>query len=301
MNGRGGRQRRHGEHCRRGPAVVLATMLLSVLLTAGPAASHEPPDLQVEKDAAASTINAGDFAVFTIRVTNIGKGVATDVFVDDVLPDSGLDWTEDPDQAACTITDDPAGDILSCKIEKLGAGDSFVVQVKALTDADDCGDLRNVATASTADEPAELLGNNQDDATITVVCEDGGDEGCTPGFWKNHTSLWDGLGTDDVTSTVQTTDGFNATFGVTSGLSGLADSVTLLDAVNLGGGGLKALARHAAAAAANADADSVDYEFSLAQVIALYRDAVGADPGPETVSTALAKLSEANERTCPLG
>jgi hypothetical protein len=29
-------------------------------------------------------------------------------------------------------------------------------------------------------------------------------EGCSPGFWKNHTNLWDGLDGDDVTSSIRT-------------------------------------------------------------------------------------------------
>ncbi len=124
-------------------------------------------------------------------------------------------------------------------------------------------------------------------------------EGCTPGFWRNHGYLWDGAWTDDVTVTIKTTDGFNATFGVTPSQSGLANSKTLLNVVNLGGGGTKALARHAAAAAISADASAVAYPYSLQEVIDLYRDGLGADPGPETVQSAKFKLATANEMGCP--
>jgi hypothetical protein len=125
-----------------------------------------------------------------------------------------------------------------------------------------------------------------------------GGEGCTPGFWKNHQEVWDGVGGDDVTTTIQTTDGFNATFGVTPAQSGQPNSLTLLGAAQQGGGGLNALARHAAAALASADS-GIDYQYSVAGVIALYRDAVGADAGPETVSSAHGKLEAANEEGCP--
>jgi hypothetical protein len=125
-------------------------------------------------------------------------------------------------------------------------------------------------------------------------------EGCTPGFWKTHTERWDGIGGDDLTTIYQTTDLFNATFGVTSAQSGVPDTFTLLDAVNLKGGGSKALIRHAAAALLNTDSD-VDFGMTSAEVIALYQDAVGAIAGPETVSSALATLSAANERGCPFG
>lgn len=119
-------------------------------------------------------------------------------------------------------------------------------------------------------------------------------EGYTPGFWKNHTELWDGIGTNDVTSIIKTTTLFNATLGVTSAQSGLADTFTLLQGVNLRGGGLMALNRHVSAALVNADA-GINYGYSLAEVISLYRDAVGADAGAETVATALAKLVAANQ------
>jgi hypothetical protein len=123
--------------------------------------------------------------------------------------------------------------------------------------------------------------------------------GCTPGYWKNHTERWDGVGTNDKTATIKTYLLFNATMGVTSTQSSLSNSLTLLGACKLKGGQLKALARHAAAALANADS-SIGYPYTVAQVIALYRDAVGADPGPETWESAKAKLEAANELGCPL-
>jgi hypothetical protein len=125
-------------------------------------------------------------------------------------------------------------------------------------------------------------------------------EGCTPGFWKTHAERWDGADGDDLTTNYQTTDLFNATFGVTSAQSGVADTVTLLDALNLKGGGSKALIRHATAALLNTDSD-VDFGMTSAEVIALYQDAVGAIVGPETIQSALATLSAANERGCPFG
>lgn len=125
-------------------------------------------------------------------------------------------------------------------------------------------------------------------------------QGCSPGFWKTHPELWDGVGTDDVTSTIKTYLLFNAYFGVTSLQSGIADSVTLLQATGLNGGGILALDRHAAAALPSADS-GIAYPYTVAQIRAMYRDAVGADPGPETISSALAKLSAANNLNCPFG
>lgn len=117
--------------------------------------------------------------------------------------------------------------------------------------------------------------------------------GLTPGFWKNHSGCWDNLG-KDATQTVKHFQGFNASFNVTAAQSGLADSVTLLQAAGVNGGGKNALARHASAALANADS-KIGYAYSLAQVKALYRDGVGAIAGPESVESAKNKFEAANE------
>ncbi len=125
-------------------------------------------------------------------------------------------------------------------------------------------------------------------------------QGCSPGFWKTHPELWDGVGTDDVTSTIKTYLLFNTVFGVSSAVSGLADTVTLLDATALKGGNLIALDRQAAAALPSADS-GIAYPYTVAGVISLYRDAVGVDPGPETIQSALNLLSAANNLQCPFG
>ncbi len=120
------------------------------------------------------------------------------------------------------------------------------------------------------------------------------DDDCGPGFWKNHEELWDG-GADDVTATYKTTHTFNAEFDVPTARSGLGDGVTLLGALDVAGGELMALNRHAATALLNAD--STDYPLSVLEVIALYKDAVGAVEGPETVSSALETLATNNAQS----
>ena len=118
------------------------------------------------------------------------------------------------------------------------------------------------------------------------------------------------MGADDKTATIKTSNLFNAKFGVTGSQSGVANCMTLLAALNLpkttsscltvGARNNERLAldRHAAAALASADS-GINYPYTVAQVIALYRDAVGADAGPETISSAHEKLSDANELGCP--
>ncbi len=96
-------------------------------------------------------------------------------------------------------------------------------------------------------------------ATITFITrpDGGGGEGCTPGFWKNHLDDWGPTG-------YTTGDDFDTVFGV----SLFNPDITLDDALNLKGGGVKKLARHGTAALLNAAHPAVDYPLSVAQVIA---------------------------------
>ena len=111
----------------------------------------------------------------------------------------------------------------------------------------------------------------------------GGDEGCTPGYWKNHLTRWEGYapGAD-----------FDATFGVDL----FTPDRTLLQAVNLGGGGTRALARHGVAALLNAASASVDYAYTTAQVIDIVQGD-GAYAGI-TVAERTSLLVDANEAGC---
>lgn len=84
-----------------------------------------------------------------------------------------------------------------------------------------------------------------------------GGQGCTPGFWKNHLAAWGPTG-------YSPGDDFDAVFGT----SYFNPDITLQQAVNLGGGGLRKVARHGTAALLNAAHPSVSYALTVAQVIA---------------------------------
>ena len=84
-----------------------------------------------------------------------------------------------------------------------------------------------------------------------------GGEGCTPGFWRNHLDDWPATG-------FSTGDDFDATFGVDL----FSPDITLGQAVRLGGGGKKKLARHGTAALLSAAHPSVSYPLGIADVIA---------------------------------
>ena len=112
----------------------------------------------------------------------------------------------------------------------------------------------------------------------------GGDEGCTPGFWKNHISLWPAgfIPSDD----------FDAVFGVDA----FDPDLTLLGALQNGGGGVNALGRHATAALLNAASPGVDYGLTEAEVIAMVQAALA--PGGDIEGTK-DTLQGFNEMGCP--
>jgi len=92
--------------------------------------------------------------------------------------------------------------------------------------------------------------------TFVNHVEPPGNEGCTPGYWKQeqHFGNWAPV------SLGQTFAGAGFTFGFTG---------TLLEGLNANGGGINALARHAAAAYLNSFSSGVDYAYTTAQVLAI--------------------------------
>jgi hypothetical protein len=124
-------------------------------------------------------------------------------------------------------------------------------------------------------------------------------QGCTPGYWKTHPESWDGIG-DDFTQTIFSFLSFNGVMGVTPQQSGFPDSLTLIEASALQGGDRNALSRHAAAGLPSADALAC-YSYTVAEVIGIYRDGIGVDPGVLSIEQAKNLLDTANNLgTCPL-
>ncbi|HEX2382010.1 MAG TPA: hypothetical protein VHI95_05210, partial [Acidimicrobiales bacterium] len=133
--------------------------------------------------------------------------------------------------------------------------------------------------------PNDITASATDSVTITPP----GGEGCTPGFWKapQHFDSWVGFSPDQT---------FNDVFGVNVTLSTGGDDATLLEALQSGGGGINALARHAVAALLNASSPDVDSDFTTAQVIALVQDAVASG----NLKAAKNLVAASNEAGCPL-
>jgi hypothetical protein len=102
----------------------------------------------------------------------------------------------------------------------------------------------------------------------------GGGAGCTPGFWRqsHHYQYWTDYAPGDSWSSVFADPGsHNGPGGAT-----FTGSTTLGEAVELGGGGIFALARHGVAALLNASSPEVSYDFSVGDVIALVNGAIAS-------------------------
>jgi len=147
---------------------------------------------------------------------------------------------------------------------------------------------------------------------VPIDCQSGF-EGCTPGFWKNHTGLWNqasdavsqcvaaaaagqGYGGNGTTSAL-----FRTTFGLSSSEmleAGLNANLTLLQAINLGGGGFQKLVRHAVAGLLSSC--QVNYTYTTLQVLTQVHEAI-INLEAEPLATQLAAANNLSHENCAGG
>jgi uncharacterized repeat protein (TIGR01451 family) len=123
------------------------------------------PNVVVQKLAVESPINAGDEVSFTIEVSNVGRGDATDVTLIDELP-AGIDWSVDNED--CTITDST----LTCDFGTIPAGESILVTLTGTAPPVACGTVINTADVTASNERSGDEADNSSTATVTVNCPD---------------------------------------------------------------------------------------------------------------------------------
>ncbi|GFO66918.1 hypothetical protein GMLC_04970 [Geomonas limicola] len=110
-------------------------------------------------------------------------------------------------------------------------------------------------------------------------------EGCSLGYWKTHSASWP--------AAHHGYDSFDGTFGV----SAFSPDLTLLQAVNLGGGGLNNLARQAAAALLNAEDGRIKgFPLSVSEL----KGALAAALASGSYDALAATLDAYNNLCCPL-
>lgn len=139
--------------------------------------------------------------------------------------------------------------------------------------------------AATGLQPASFAWNAAGlSIPVTPPPPPSGGEGCTPGYWKqpHHLDSWVGYTPDQ---------NYEAVFGIDASFS----ASTLLEVLEQGGGGEKALGRHAVAALLNS-ASSVDYLYSTADVIAAVQQAYASGDFNGVKDL----LAGENEMGCPL-
>ena len=117
-------------------------------------------------------------------------------------------------------------------------------------------------------------------------------EGCTLGYWKNHTDRWCSSYTPSMI--------FGDVF--VNAPSNLAN-FTLLQALNLGGGGIYNLARQGVAALLNACSDEVDYPAPYSDNTQISNRCVNTAylAGGSSARKLATQLDILNNSGCPLG
>ncbi len=158
-----------------------------------------------------------------------------------------------------------------------------------------CGDYQYKNVASFVTNDTEATGSDSWTVNVSVKCapEGSGDQGCTPGYWEQtqHFGSWP----EGYTQNTLVKQVFPEFKGVEVGGVNLGN-LTLLEALTTGGGGEKALVRHAVAAVLNAASSEVDYEYTVREVKDLVTKAFtsGDIEGVKNLFEA------ANEAGCPL-
>lgn len=114
-----------------------------------------------------------------------------------------------------------------------------------------------------------------------------GGEGCTPGYWKqrHHFDSWP---SPYLSSTL-----FSSVF------ANAFPGKTLVQVLNLKGGGLNALGRHSVAALLNAASSGVDYDLTVAEVVAAF-NAAYASGDPSIITNQKNVFDMLNNQGCPL-
>lgn len=228
------------------------------------------PCLEVEKLCISdSPVLPGEYAEFEITLTNCGD---VDLLVD---VDDSLD-------SACEVTDllIYAGDTASCTMSILVPEDTIDTEI-----------CNEVAAHWTIPEYEGDCLDNEDTVYDDDCCPIGGQEGCTPGYWKNSPGCWECFAPSALFDDVFSVDVELRTGGKKTNTT---DDPTLMQALNANGGGINALARHAVAALLNACDADINYPMSVDQVIA----AVQAEVPDGDIQGLKNEFAEYNELGC---
>jgi len=190
-----------------------------------------------------------------------------------------------------TVEDNQEGSIV-CPEDVLQPGESMTCTQDGVADL---GQYANVGMVTGRDEQ-DRTAADEDPSHYFGEPADPGDEGCTPGYWKNHTDSWPPTGYSPGQS-------LPSVFAQSAAYPELA-SASLLDALDFGGGGgvdgaARILMRAAVAALLDASHPGVDYPRTPVQVISQVNSAL-ASGDRDTMLTVAGGLDRDNNLGCPL-
>jgi uncharacterized repeat protein (TIGR01451 family) len=130
------------------------------------ACTGAPPGISIDKTPDAQNVSVGQPISFTLEVTSNGAATAQNVVLTDNLPqDSGLDWSESPDNPNCSIAGALGAEVLTCNFGSLNSGDERSVTVSSPTGADDCGTYNNTGQVTATGGLSD-----SDNGQVTVQC-----------------------------------------------------------------------------------------------------------------------------------
>lgn len=214
-----------------------------------------------------------------------------------------LSWTYrvvndgDVPLSAVQVTQSGIGGMaVSCPGDALAVGAEMTCTASSSAEVGTFASLGSVSAAAGAPPVEGCLAGASDPAYYTVEPDDPTGEGCTPGYWKNHTDSWPATGF----SPAQSVESVFAAAAVYPAVG----SASLLDALGFGGGpsvedAARTLLRAAVAALLDASHAGVAYPRSQASVIA-DTDAALASGDRGTLLALAGSLDADNNLGCPL-
>jgi hypothetical protein len=215
-------------------------------------------------------IAPGAPVTWTYKVTNTGAGALTGIMVED-------------DDAAITVL---------CPKSSLAAGEMMVCTASGVAVPGSYSNLGMV----TAQGDCDTVSDTDPSHYHSPPPEEEGDEGCTPGYWKNHADSWSATGY----ATGQPVSGVFAPAAAYPA----EGAASLIAALGFGGGagvegGVRNLLRAAVAALLNASHPGVDHPGGAAALIAAVDAALASGDRGGMLALAAA-LDADNNLGCPL-
>ena len=207
-------------------------------------------DGEIDKELLADLVNICEPRKAHITLNQIEPDVADFVEVKDEVVE-GIIKTTDPDMRTITLEGEP-GTIIQVQDFATIIKDGDLITFDKLNSGDK---IRVFGLEACPEMDVDFYGF----VILVVDCPKRGDEGCSQGYWKNHLNSWSQTDYDP-------DDEYEDVFGVDY-------DKTLLEALESGGGGEKALGRQAVAALLNAAHPDIDYFYSEKEVIHIVQDA----------------------------